>query len=260
MGSENKTYWLKLVCLNAVQYTIYLLYALVTVPTATFYVIVMALFSTHRNSLERVRRLIGFWAMGLSFLTLPFVRVCYKSSSKNDKRKPCIYICNHRSFLDGFLVAHPCWRHESVQVVNIWPFRIPIIGAIAKIAGYLNVNSMPFEKFSLMTKKMIGEGVSIVSFPEGTRSKDKTMGPFHSSMFRIALQARCPIVPICIFGNEIVLRRGNIMLRSGVIKIHELPAIEWQDYKNMNPYVLKNMVRDIMVKELISMEMARVWT
>lgn len=254
MGSENKSQRLKLVCLNTIQYMIYLVYMLLSVPTATFYVMAMAPFSTHRSSVKRVRRLIEFWGMGLSFLTLPFVRVCYKSSSKNDKRKPCIYVCNHRSFLDAFLVAHPCWRHESVQVVNIWPFRIPVIGAIAKIAGYLNVNSMPFEKFSLIAKKMIGEGVSIVSFPEGTRSKDKTMGPFHSSMFRIALQARCLIVPICISGNETVLRRGNIMLRPGLIKINELPALQWEEYKNMTPVQLKNKVRKTIIMELSAMD------
>ena len=254
MKNETKSRKLRLICLNAIQCVIYAVYSLVTIPTAIFYVLAMAIFSTHRSTIERIRRFIGFWAMGVSYFTLPFVKVRYRSSKKNDKTGPSIYVCNHRSFLDGFLVAHPCWKYESIQVVNIWPFRIPVIGWIARLAGYLNVNSMSFDDFSNIARRLIEEGVSIVCFPEGTRSKDKTTGAFHSSMFRIALQTNCSIVPVCISGNETVLRRGNIMLRPGVVKVHELPALQWEEYKDMTSFQLKNKVRERIVRELSVME------
>ena len=192
--------------------------------------------------------------MGISFLTLPFVRVIYEGNSEKDNAEPCIYVCNHRSFLDGFLVAYPCWRHESVQVVNIWPFRIPVLGTIARIAGYLNVNGMPFEDFSDRVKGLIGDGVTIVSFPEGTRSKGNVTGPFHSSMFRIALETGAPIIPVCISGNENVLPRGKTMLRPGVIKIWELPVLRREEYKDMTAFQLKNKVREMIIRELSAIE------
>ena len=257
MENENKIYRLKLICLNILQYTIYLLYSLIAIPGLACYIVVASLFSSRRKTLKRIRRLIAAWAMGLNFLTFPFVRVHCKSDIKNDKTRPCIYVCNHRSFLDGFLVAHPSWGYESVQVVNIWPFKIPVLGVIAKAAGYLNVNSMPFEDFSSTAKKMIDEGVSIISFPEGTRSKDKETGSFHSSMFHLALETGCPIIPVCISGNETVLRRGNIMLRPGKIVIRQLPALQWEEYKSMTPFKLKSKVRETIIRELSVMEAGR---
>jgi 1-acyl-sn-glycerol-3-phosphate acyltransferase len=254
MHSKNISHKLKLICMNFLQYVIYMLFSLVAIPALSLYVAVMSLFSERRRTLELVRRLIGYWAMGISLLTLPFVKISCKLDNGPEKSGPRIYVCNHRSFLDGFLVAHPCWRYESVQVVNIWPFHIPIIGVIARAAGYLNVNAMEFEDFSKNAKSMIEDGVSIVTFPEGTRSKDNNTGPFHSSMFRIALETGCPIVPICITGNEIVLRRGNIMLRPGTIKIHELPEVQVKGDKDMTPFKLKSKIREMIIRELSVME------
>jgi len=254
MGSKDKLFNLKLIFLNTTQYVIYVLYSLLAIPLATIYVMLKALFSARRSTHRRVRKLIGFWAMGISFITLPFVKVRYKSNEANSEIGACIYICNHRSFLDGFLVAHPCRRREVVQVVNVWPFKIPVIGVIAKVAGYLNVKAMPFNEFSSIAKSLIGNGVSIVSFPEGTRSKGKAMGSFHGSMFRIALEVGCPIVPICISGNEKVLLRGNVMMRPGEIKIHELPALEWNEYKDIAPFQLKIKVRNMIIRELTVMD------
>ena len=254
MQKRDKTYRFRLICLNTLQYSIYVVFSLIAVPAIFFYVTVMSLFSTRRRTLERVRRQIVCWALGISFLTLPFVRVCCKKNGKEIKTGPVIRICNHRSFLDGFLIAHLCRRQETVQAVNIWPFKIPVIGVIARVSGYLNVNAMSFEDFSDKARRLIEEGVSIVSFPEGTRSKNKATGPFHSSMFRIALETGCPIVPVCFAGNEIVLRRGNIMLRPGTINIHELPALQVEDYKDMTPFTLKSKVREMIIRELSVME------
>ena len=32
--------------------------------------------------------------------------------------------------------------HECVQIVNVWPFRIPVLGLYAKFSGYLNIRMM----------------------------------------------------------------------------------------------------------------------
>ncbi|MBN2301012.1 MAG: 1-acyl-sn-glycerol-3-phosphate acyltransferase, partial [Lentisphaerae bacterium] len=98
------------------------------------------------------------------------------------------------------------------------------------------------------------EGVSVISFPEGTRSGGKEMGPFHSSIFRFAIQTHAIIVPICMSGNEDKPMKGSLVLHPGIVKVHRLPEIYWEDYKMLNAFQLKAKVRDEIQSELLLMD------
>jgi 1-acyl-sn-glycerol-3-phosphate acyltransferase len=80
------------------------------------------------------------------------------------------------------------------------------------------------------------------------------MGNFHGSAFRLALKSKAAIVPLCISGNENIPPKGSLLLRPGTIRVRRLPAITWAEYKDMNVFSLKNMVREIISKELQLME------
>jgi 1-acyl-sn-glycerol-3-phosphate acyltransferase len=80
------------------------------------------------------------------------------------------------------------------------------------------------------------------------------MGSFHGSAFRLALETKASIVPICITGSENIPPKGSPLLRSGMIVIRRLPAIVWDEYKDLNAFALKNRVWKIMDLELSTME------
>jgi 1-acyl-sn-glycerol-3-phosphate acyltransferase len=92
--------------------------------------------------------------------------------------------------------------------------------------------------------QLLAQGVSIITFPEGTRSGSRVVGPFHSSAFRLAQRAGVKIVPLAIWGNEEIPRRGSLVLRPGRIVISKLPAITAEQYRDMSPFTLKTMARD----------------
>lgn len=242
-------------CANIAFYVLLMLYLIISIPPFTIVTTVLALCSLRRGALRRIRLAIGWWALfAIKIVSFPVAKVRYEDRSDGSATGPYIFVSNHRSSSDPVIVAVPCMPLECIQVVNIWPFRIPFFGAIAKLAGYLSVREMPFEEFSRKASELLKQGVSIVAFPEGTRSGGREMNQFHSSVFRIALQNRCPIVPICIAGNDRIPARGSFLMHPGTIKIHKLPALQWQDYKALNPFLLKNKVRDIIAKELALME------
>jgi 1-acyl-sn-glycerol-3-phosphate acyltransferase len=147
--------------------------------------------------------------------------------------------------------------HECVQIVNTWPFRIPVLGFYARMSGYLNIKNMPPELFFERAGKLLHEKVSIIFFPEGTRSGGRQMGNFHGSAFRLAVMTGMPIVPLCISGNENIPPRGSLLLRPGTIRVRRLPAITWNEYKDLNVFSLKNKVRDRISRELQRMEEGR---
>ena len=246
---------LKLIYSNVAFYTLFILFAIVSVPVLTFYICFLSMFSTRRRTMKRLRMTVEWWALGIiKIILLPVAKIQYKDRSKINILGPYIFVCNHRSFSDGFLLALPCMPHECVPIVNTWPFKIPVIGLVAKLAGYLSVNEMPFDELSRRACELLRQGVSIITFPEGTRSTNKKMGQFHSSIFRVALQVQYPIVPICISGSENILPRGSLLLHPGIIKIHKLPGLEWKQYKDLEPFKLKNKVRDIIASELVAIE------
>jgi 1-acyl-sn-glycerol-3-phosphate acyltransferase len=244
---------LKIAYLNITFYSLFIIFSLTAFVNLGSMIILLAFFLPKRKILKRLRRAIScYGAVVIRILPFPLIRLNYKDCAQNDPAGPYLFICNHRAASDPFFLA--VFPYEIVQVVNIWPFRLPALGIIAKIAGYLSVREMPFTEFLLKTRKLLREGVSIAAFPEGTRSRDKSVGQFYSSIFRLALETRVPIVPVCITGNENMPPVGSPFLRPGLIKIHRLPAITWEEYGSFSPFKLKNYVRDIIAKEALLMD------
>jgi len=239
---------------NLLFYFFFIVFSVFGIPLFSLIVAIQALFISHRKAMKKFRRAVAWYGIGVcKVLPFPFVRIIFKDVDASNNPGPFIFICNHRSASDPFLMAYLPYK-EVIQVVNIWPFKIPILGFMAKSAGYLSVREMPFEDFEKKTIELLNEGVSIAAFPEGTRSKDGSVGQFHSSMFRVALKSGYPIVPVCITGNENIPARGTLLLRPGAIKIHKLKPITDDEYKNYSPFKLKNRVRQIMIDEIEIME------
>ncbi len=80
------------------------------------------------------------------------------------------------------------------------------------------------------------------------------MGSFHGAAFRLALETKAPVVPLCITGNENIPPKGSLLLRPGTIRVRRLPAITWDEYKDLNAFAFKNRVWHIIDKELSVME------
>lgn len=247
--------FLKKTALNIIFFTLLPVFTLACLLILTIPVIIVRLVAGHRTALKWLRYVILWYGyVVVRCFTFPFVKIEYKDYEDGKKIGPCVYVSNHRSFSDGFLLAH--LNVEGVQVVNIWPFRIPVLGLMARLAGYLSINEMSFEEFSQKACELLGQGVSIGAFPEGSRSGNKTLMSFHGSVFRVALMVRCPIVPVCITGNENIPPRGSFLLNPGIVKIHKLPALRWEDYQALSPFNLKNKVKDMIQREIETMEIA----
>ena len=213
------------------------------------YVAFFRIFISHRRALKTFRRSISISGKGIIYLLVyPYIRVKYRDLTNADEEGPFVFVCNHRSSSDPFLMA--CLPGEIVQVVNIWPFRLPVLGVTARLAGYLSVREMPFEEFMLKAKTLLEQGVSIAAFPEGTRSGTKAVGNFHGAIFRVCLETGVSIVPVCIMGNEDKPPRSSLMLRPGVIKVHRLPSLTMENYKDMSPFKMKNTVRRVIMDHI----------
>ncbi|MCU0858147.1 MAG: 1-acyl-sn-glycerol-3-phosphate acyltransferase [Pontiellaceae bacterium] len=239
--------------LNSTFYVLFFALTPVLVSVLSLAVVVRAPFISHRRAMCHFRQLIKVYGKIIISFARPLVRVQYEESAPLPDA-PRLYVCNHRSASDPFLMAFP--PGEIVQWVNTWPFRLPILGPFARWAGYLSVRAMPSEEALARSARLLEQGVSIAAFPEGTRSASRVMGPFHGLIFRLALQTGAPIVPICISGNENIPHKGSIALNPGTIRIKTLPALTQSDYRSFAPFKLKTLVHEQISAELKRMEAA----
>jgi 1-acyl-sn-glycerol-3-phosphate acyltransferase len=244
----------KLYLLNLYLYSLFLLSSAIGIPFLTLFVSVTRIFLSHRGTMKRFRRAISWYGKIVTALAYPFIRLRYEDRAKPGSREPYIFVSNHRSASDAFLMC--VLPYECVQIVNVWPFRIPVLGLFAKFSGYLNIRMMPHEEFMKKATQLLSDGVSIIFFPEGTRSASRTMGSFHGAAFRLALESKASVVPLCISGNENIPPKGSILLRPGTIRVRKLSAITWEEYKDLNAYAFKNRVWNIIDQELSVMESA----
>ena len=182
----------------------------------------------------------------------PFFKVRFEDRT-GGSREPGILIVNHRSAIDGFLVALPGFN--VAQTVNGWPLKVPVLGTFARVAGYLNITGWDFDFFRARAQEVLKSGDWIAAYPEGTRSESRAMNPFHSGIFHVALEQKVPVYMLCIAGNEFMPDRKfrfrefrNLLVRlTGPLSPEETS-------KCATAYALKNKVFRIMSEELASMD------
>lgn len=233
-------------------YPLFLLASALCIPVLTLVVAGCRPFLSHRGTMKRFRRAIAWYGRLIITLPFPFIRYRYEARTGSAPGAPYIFICNHRSASDPFLIS--LIPEEIVQIANIWPFRLPVLGIYAKFSGYLNIRMMPPEEFLATAGRLLGEGVSIVFFPEGTRSTTGRMGSFHGVAFRLALETGVPIVPLCIVGNDRMPPKGSSLLAPGRVLVRRLPAVTRDDYRELTAFALKNRIWKLMDRELAAME------
>jgi 1-acyl-sn-glycerol-3-phosphate acyltransferase len=65
------------------------------------------------------------------------------------------------------------------------------------------------------------QGISVLSFPEGTRSANGDLGRFRSGTVRMAVAAGVPLLPVGVVGTARILPKGTwLYTRTGAIGIH----------------------------------------
>jgi 1-acyl-sn-glycerol-3-phosphate acyltransferase len=127
-----------------------------------------------------------------------------------------VIISNHQSILDILLLN--CLRYRYKWISKIENMKLPVLGSYIKMADYITVNRGDEESKAGMLEKALGclqRGISIMIFPEGTRSLDNEIGFFKRGAFQLAIQAGVPILPVLIEGTGGILPKHGLIFGSG---------------------------------------------
>jgi len=170
---------------------------------------------------------------------------------KNLEKRPAIFLFNHQSNADLFIVAK-LLKRDVVAIGKKEIEKMPI-GFIFKKAGMIFIDRTDKEKaISAMQPavEVLKSGKSIALAPEGTRSYDYKLGSFKKGAFHLALQAKVPLIPIVIQNAHDVMPRGKALLSPSVVNVTILPPVSTKKWKlkNLNKHVEE--VRKLFLNEL----------
>ncbi len=160
-------------------------------------------------------------------------KVSIEGMDRIDKKKTYIYICNHQSHFDVYVLVNLLPARTRILAKKSL-FYIPIFGWSIFLAGYISVkrDDQPgiLKSFANVAEK-IKRGRSVLFFAEGKRSLDGKLQPFKKGAFLIALKAGVPIIPISISGSEKIMPPKTFRINPGQVKVVIGNAIPVQNYR-----------------------------
>lgn len=187
-------------------------------------------------------------------LLLAGIELRVSGAERLDASQAYLFMANHQSNLDIPALIAGLEGFQLCLVAKKDLLRIPVFGWGLRACRMITIErgSVHDARSSIERAcQKLNEGVSVVVFPEGTRSPDGGLLPFKRGGFVIAQNARTPIVPITINGSRERLARGSWRVVPGVVEINVHAAIHGDELTD-DSRELSAKVRDIIGARLIA--------
>jgi 1-acyl-sn-glycerol-3-phosphate acyltransferase len=198
-----------------------------------------------------LHRFTCFWASLYTWLN-PAWPVTLVGREKIRDEVAYVMVSNHLSLLD-ILVLFRLFSHFK-WVSKIENFRLPFIGWNMSLNGYIKLKRGDKTSIVQMMKdceKTLGDGNSIMMFPEGTRSPNGRLQAFKPGAFELAIKTRRPILPIVVQGTANALpKRGFVLQGRHPIRITVLDELPVESFERETAQDLSSRVREIVAAQL----------
>ena len=164
-----------------------------------------------------------------------------------DPRRPYVAVSNHESYADIFLISHLPWEMKWLGKEQL--FRIPFLGWMMWLAGDIPVKRGTRE--SIITamnacREKLKLRLSVMIFPEGTRTPDGALLPFKDGAFRLAIENSVPILPIVVAGTRRAMAKHTFQFQQTRAICRVLEPIETTGLTLADLQSLKQRTRDAM--------------
>lgn len=156
----------------------------------------------------------GYWpphVWARLFCLLTMVRVTVKGRENISAGTSYVFVANHQSAYDIFAV-YGYLNHNFKWMMKKSLESIPLVGYSCKRSGHIMVDrSSPqaIRQTIENAERQLKDGMSLVVFPEGSRTLTGRIGRFKRGAFMLASEFKLPIVPVTIDGAYDVMSRKS---------------------------------------------------
>jgi 1-acyl-sn-glycerol-3-phosphate acyltransferase len=175
----------------------------------------------------------------------------------SDPRRPYIVVANHQSFVDMLLISQLPWEMKWLSKEDF--FKYPLVGWLMRMAG--DIKLIRGKRESVVAamdscKDRLSKRVSVMIFPEGTRSTDGEVRKFKDGAFRLAIETGTPIIPLVLDGTYPALQKGDWRFGIADAEVRVLEPVETAGLTIDDVSSLRDRVRTMITNELASMRAA----
>jgi 1-acyl-sn-glycerol-3-phosphate acyltransferase len=204
------------------------------IPLITVYTIALGAASLFASLFERRGHVAHACARAWSWLILKTtgVRVHVEGLDRLKPGATYVFVANHQSHYDTPIIFNALpYQLRIIAKQSLAHF--PVLGWHLQRGGHLLVDRRHPDPAAILKhwRRLVSEGLSLMIYPEGTRSGDGHVARFKAGSFLLAIQAELPIVPVAVVGTRQVMPKGRLRTEPAEVSliVHEPiqpPAIE----------------------------------
>ncbi|MDR1415923.1 MAG: 1-acyl-sn-glycerol-3-phosphate acyltransferase [Prevotellaceae bacterium] len=189
--------------LNKIYTVLFIVYFLISAPILVLISALLFVLLLPFDRKRKVQHRFSVFISGQYFFLSPFCRVVVKGRENVDRRQAYVITSNHQSMLDIVLLYSVPLFFKWVSKKEV--YRIPLVGQLLWLHGDVCIKRGDPKSARKMLQDcadFLSQGLSIMMFPEGTRSKDGLVGRFREGAFTLAKSGGVPILPVAIDGTR----------------------------------------------------------
>ncbi len=215
--------------------------------------VISSLFINPKKKCEKPSKYFSFLyrSMHKLFLIMGNVKIVVRGREKLPKGR-FLAVCNHLSNFDPIVTYYALSDLELAFISKEANFKIPIVGKVIRKLCFLPIDREDARK-ALITingaaEYIKNDVVSMLVYPEGTRSKTGELLEFHDAVFKIAKKAQVPVVVMTVKNTEKI--KSRYLFRRTVVYIDILETIPAETVKESKTTEIGERARKLMTENL----------
>ena len=191
-----------------------------------------------------------FWWSDAVIALNPYWKISVSGLKNIDKRQTYVIVANHQSLADIVVLYQTKMQFKWVAKESL--FGVPFVGWSMSLAKHIRLERGDFSSIKKVYREAaqwLRQGMSVLFFPEGTRSETDTMRDFQNGAFKLAIREHKKLLPVYVGGTREAIPKGGWIFNTKVnARLIILPPIDTSAYQAGDFGRLSNRAREELQK------------